>query len=263
MQLSRETLRTYSAALSSVQQEAAEAAREAVARWLAENPSASVAEAREFAVAALEAIVGEYGDAAAYLAAEVFEEVMAAEGVDIDASLWAGPNAEAIESAVRYEARKLTQGQRDTLGFIGSVALLAAFYARQGAERTTTGSVEAAQAAGYAQVRFARIPTGPETCTFCMEQASRGFFFRSLASASHASHRHCDCLILPGVEGSTSAYGYSQAQLAEVYAEYEEIDRRHYADDSGEPLKGDGLQAARDAAKREAMRRVTGRAAWL
>lgn len=68
---------------------------------------------------------------------------------------------------------------------------------------------EAKRAAGYTTVqngnadrarpRFARIPTGAETCPFCIMLASRGFVYHSAAKAGALDHYHpnCDCRIVP------------------------------------------------------------------
>ena len=52
------------------------------------------------------------------------------------------------------------------------------------------------------RVRYARVPTGAETCDFCLMLASRGFVYQSegTASASHC-HSSCDCRVTPGWDG--------------------------------------------------------------
>ena len=52
------------------------------------------------------------------------------------------------------------------------------------------------------RVRYARVPTGAETCDFCLMLASRGFVYQSesTASASHC-HSSCDCRVTPGWSG--------------------------------------------------------------
>ena len=52
------------------------------------------------------------------------------------------------------------------------------------------------------KVRYARVPTGAETCDFCLMLASRGFVYQSegTASASHC-HSSCDCRVTPGWDG--------------------------------------------------------------
>lgn len=46
--------------------------------------------------------------------------------------------------------------------------------------------------------RFARVPTGPETCPFCTMLASRGFVYWSEETAGKLDHYHphCDCRIV-------------------------------------------------------------------
>lgn len=68
---------------------------------------------------------------------------------------------------------------------------------------------EAKRAAGYTTVangqadrarpRFARVPTGSETCPFCIMLASRGFVYHSARKAGALDHYHpnCDCRIVP------------------------------------------------------------------
>ena len=52
-------------------------------------------------------------------------------------------------------------------------------------------------------LRYARVPRGRETCGFCFMLSSRGFVYRSedTAGSTHAYHRNCDCVIVPGFEG--------------------------------------------------------------
>lgn len=49
-------------------------------------------------------------------------------------------------------------------------------------------------------VRYARVPTGPETCAWCLMTAGLGFWFMTAESASH-THRGCDCAIVPEIGG--------------------------------------------------------------
>jgi len=47
--------------------------------------------------------------------------------------------------------------------------------------------------------RYARVPSGTETCTFCLMLASRGYVYRTPATAGEDGHYHasCDCRIVP------------------------------------------------------------------
>ena len=62
----------------------------------------------------------------------------------------------------------------------------------------------------YKQPRYARVPSGAETCAWCWSLAGLGFQYKSAESASH-SHSNCDCVIVPSwdeswVEGYDSEY---------------------------------------------------------
>lgn len=47
--------------------------------------------------------------------------------------------------------------------------------------------------------RYARVPTGSETCPFCLTLASRGAAYTTAQSAGESTHFHanCDCLVTP------------------------------------------------------------------
>ena len=51
-------------------------------------------------------------------------------------------------------------------------------------------------------VRYARVPTGAETCDFCLMLASRGFVYQSEGTAGAGrTHCACDCRCVPGWDG--------------------------------------------------------------
>lgn len=55
--------------------------------------------------------------------------------------------------------------------------------------------------------RFARVPTGFETCTFCLMLASRGAVYHTRKSAGEWKHFHrgCDCKVVPSFERDPDA----------------------------------------------------------
>lgn len=68
--------------------------------------------------------------------------------------------------------------------------------------------------------RYARVPGGSETCDFCIMLASRGFVYRSAASAGEFNHyhAHCRCRIVPGF-GDASIEGYDPSEYYKLYKE--------------------------------------------
>ena len=56
-------------------------------------------------------------------------------------------------------------------------------------------------------MRFARVPTGAETCTFCLMLASRGAVYHTRKTAGEFRHFHrgCDCKVVPGFDDEPMA----------------------------------------------------------
>ena len=63
------------------------------------------------------------------------------------------------------------------------------------------------------KVRYARVPSGGETCPFCMMLASRGAVYHSEATAGGDGHyhAHCRCRIVP-VFGDQQIEGYDPSE---------------------------------------------------
>lgn len=62
------------------------------------------------------------------------------------------------------------------------------------------------------QVRYARVPTGKETCGFCIMLASRGFVYWSEESAGAFDHYHanCDCVVVGSFDSVRSDIGFGR-----------------------------------------------------
>lgn len=68
-----------------------------------------------------------------------------------------------------------------------------------------------------ARPRWARVPTGSETCQWCIMLASRGFDYLSEESASH-THANCDCRIVPSWDRKNpSVQGYDPDKYYDMY----------------------------------------------
>lgn len=173
-----------------------------LARLRTEARGMTVAEAREASIEIMEDCPAAYGDKAQALSAELFDEICEAEGID------AAPGAifdylishSKLVEKVHYFAGKLVGGDWD--GYAGSNADLASFYVHRSALENMSRN-------RYANgVKYARVGTGRETCGYCFMLSSLGFDYRSEMTASAGSHEHCDCIIVPGVDGVTTIDGY-------------------------------------------------------
>lgn len=68
--------------------------------------------------------------------------------------------------------------------------------------------------------KFARVPTGAETCAWCMLWASKGFVYRSEQTAHFKrSHFKCDCQIVPSWSKKPRIRGYDVSKYEAMYKE--------------------------------------------
>ena len=278
MVIPRAAIRRYAEKLSQLTSKADEAVRVRVEAYMAENPAATVEELRNFTIVTIDEVVSSYGDAASVAATSLYDEIMSAEGVITDAAkLYAGPNKDAIERGVRYQARWLKEDERNPERYVNEVRELTRYHVRKAANDTTIDNVERTNAQFIARqrrqrraistgrlgragkVRYGRIPTGLETCTFCTMLASRGFVYSSAESAGHADHRGCNCLIIPGIQGHTEVDGYDPEILRHLWQDFLEIDGKAIHGEEGEILTGVAEERAIQAMKAEALRARLGR----
>lgn len=65
------------------------------------------------------------------------------------------------------------------------------------------------------QPRYARVPSGAETCAWCYALAGLGYQYKSAEAASH-SHSGCDCVVVPSWGGS-GVEGYDPEYYADMF----------------------------------------------
>lgn len=76
-----------------------------------------------------------------------------------------------------------------------------------------------ARKGGTYGVRYARVPSGGETCRFCIMLASRGAVYWTDEAASHC-HSNCDCRTVPSFSGETpNIEGYDVDEYKNQYKE--------------------------------------------
>lgn len=85
------------------------------------------------------------------------------------------------------------------------------------------------------QTKWAIVPTGDETCPYCIILASRGFVYDNEEMASH-THANCDCRLVPAWSDDPIVQGY-QAKLAEYEAFYKECEGMRNNPDMPEDLR--------------------------
>lgn len=162
------------------------------------------------------ALVSQYGDMAASVAADWYEELRASEGVrgSFRAALAPSLPDEQVNARLGFATRAggpLYAGDSDTLGSF--LTLMANEYSLQPG-RDTVAEAAHKDGAGYA-----RVPE-PGACKFCLMLASRGFVYsKDSAGQSRKFHGKCRCNIMP-VWDETRArveFGYDPEFLKKQY----------------------------------------------
>lgn len=64
--------------------------------------------------------------------------------------------------------------------------------------------------------RYARVPSGAETCAYCYALAGLGFQYKSEETARAHGHTDCDCVIVPSWNGS-GVEGYDPRRYAAMF----------------------------------------------
>ncbi len=231
--LSSERFEAYRSALDEVSSGAADYLKAIFEEARKMHPDLTVAKWREFAIAAMQAAAETYGDMGAELACRLYDSQVAASGYNA-ATMPAALDRQRAEKVARYQAGKLVEG--DFEGFERECAAFVSNHVREFANSTMTYNWarsarqssryrSASVKAGHGGVRFARVPRGGETCTFCIMLASRGFVYWSRETAGEFNHYHrnCRCLVVPD-DGSGEVEGYDSGEWYERWKAYEEID---------------------------------------
>lgn len=184
------------------------------------NPNATVADMRKFAIETIQDGLYLYGDQAKVIANDFFDTLAQQEGSKATADMFDSTDADMVEQKVRYYAKAMAEG--DTSKFIKDVSDLTGYYVKREA------FCNMAKNCKKSGIRYARVPSGRETCAFCFMLASRGFVYWTEADAGeqrsgHEYHTNCDCIIVPGfhkdsgVNEDTQIEGYKPSEMRDRY----------------------------------------------
>ena len=201
MQIPRSYIENYSDALNVVSEKARAALVDALSQI---DYSADVADVRNAVIAIMQPACGASSTMAARLAADFYDGLRARFGIDdgFTAEVDSQRVPEATDGAVRAFVQDLVDG-KPIEQFVGKCADRIDYETRLAANKC----IEFNAKNDPKKPRWARIPTGAETCQFCIMLASRGFVYHSKETASHA-HANCNCVITPSWDKSPTAQGY-------------------------------------------------------
>lgn len=159
-------------------------------------------------------IAAKYGKASSTLAAELWEEIyrhdrgrsaMAVLDDEDDTHLFGASSGYAFRDGAATDP---DQAVAHVMGTMGRAVL-------NHARRTTTRNTRR-HGGGYA-----RVPTGPTTCAFCLMLASRGFVYNTRETAGEFDKYHddCDCVVVASFDEAQSLVeGYDPDEYLAMYA---------------------------------------------
>ena len=213
--------------------------------WTPEN----VAECRELVVQALESVMPEYTALAAEATADMYDAIrVQSVGEAMGARAISGYDAAKTDGAVRAFAQKVVDGKE--IEVFNRLVLSRVDYELR---RAANYCVTANGARDPLRPRYARVPTGAETCDFCLMLASRGFVYHSVSSAA-VDHTHfsCDCRVIQGYPGD-EVEGYDPQAIYDRWQDAIDGKARERAERKGTDFDAERaaiMRAYGDAAKR-------------
>ena len=223
----------YNREVAKIGDRAAADVESSVLSWCRSHEGATVAEKREAAKLIMEGFVQGYDDVAAEFAAQWYDHRAEQGGARLDQAVTMTTyRPDSVDAVARYQAKKLAKG--GDAAFAKACGEFARNDAFKSLNETISANVGRDKDKG---VRFARVPTGFETCTFCLMLASRGAVYhtRKIAGEFKHFHRRCDCKVVPSFEDDADAElveGVRPKELRERYRAIKQIDSMEGLTDS-------------------------------
>lgn len=204
------------------------AGRQMVLNAIANVEWNDVAELRAIMIEVMEMVCGEMTDMAAARSAEFYDGVRSMSvGSKLGALAESGRKPAATEGAVRALVKSVVDSG-STERFARELGDRVDYEIKKAA----SDCVEFNADRDPIKPRFARVPSGAETCSFCNMLASRGFVYHTNKTAEGRYHGHpgCDCRVVPGFDtyeagpsrrfsASTSVEGYEPDKLYGRYVD--------------------------------------------
>lgn len=220
-----EEFEAYNRGAAEIGDGAASAVEQRVLGWCRSHKDATVAEKREAAKLIMEGFVQAYDDKAAEFAADWYDYRAEQGGARLkQAVTMTVYEPGSVDDVARYQAKKLAkEGDEAFARACGEFARNDAF---RSLNETIVANVGRDRDKG---ARFARVPAGTETCTFCLMLASRGAVYHTRETAGEFKHfhRNCDCKVVPSFEGDPDAELVQGVKPRELYRKwwlFEKID---------------------------------------
>ena len=168
-----------------------------------------------------------YGEAAAEIAAQMYEQIAALSGVK-------------IPSAVPASAPEISEVAKTVVGTLktGNTEIISNAIGRLVKKTGVNTTLRNAMRDG---AKYAWVPHG-DTCAFCIMLASNGWMSGGgglkNGEAAHI-HANCDCTYAVSFNGQTEIAGYDPEYYKELYY-YEHTEGGNIKTENGEPVKRGG-----------------------
>lgn len=201
--ISQALLNSYRSQVDKQGDRAGQFMERAIGTYMKQKPDATVAQVREFTYELMQSALPNFTDLSETLSCEFMEMLASKYGWDdIHPELFDSTDYELVNRKLHYLAGYLADG--DVEKFKSDVADVTKYYVKRAAQENMIKNCD------KSEVRYARVPTGFETCSFCFMLASRGFEYRDemTAGSLHKFHKDCDCIVVPGAKGRTKIDGY-------------------------------------------------------
>lgn len=211
MRIPRAWIEAYSRSLNGISETSRS---ELEARLAAIDWTQDVSDIREQALVIMQACCGASATMAARLAADFYDGLRVQFGINdgFRAVVDSRRDPKATEGAVRAFVQDLVDG-KPVETFVGKCSDRVDRETRLAANQC----VEHNAKRDPKKPRWARVPTGHETCEFCIMLASRGFKYHTEDLASH-SHPNCDCRAVPSWDKDRAEVeGYDPAYYLDCY----------------------------------------------
>nr|DAV56277.1 MAG TPA: minor capsid protein [Caudoviricetes sp.] len=160
----------------------------------------------------LPGLVDKYGEAAATAAAEMYEAVMVASTGRLVPAELSETYGRKIVKSVYFASDLIRRGEYQRARSVLDSAI--DYYTKQPARNTVYRNAKRDGA------RYARVPTGAETCEFCLMLASRGWVYHTEEAAGgkgNSYHTDCDCMPVVSFSKNPVVEGYDPDALHQEY----------------------------------------------
>ena len=181
---------------------------------------------RDLLLEAVPLLVASYGDVAATVAADFYDEVR--DSSRAPGRFTAAPvtalDVEALAGQVRWAIGPLYSANPEPADALGRLSQKVDEFTLQAGRDTIAHSA----AKDPAKAHWARVPVG-KTCAFCLTLASKGAAYRAEETAARKFHGKCDCTATPFWPDDPYPEGYNPDALLQQYQD------ARAAADSGRP----------------------------